>query len=260
VHVATSEVYATTTSVLVGDDGGCLVVDPGVTAREIAGIVREIEECGWRPVAVWSTHDHWDHRLDGPGLTELPRWGVGDDVPTARLARERDEDEELARVLRHADDEPAPIGRPPTAFPRSDGDPSTWPRLDWPGPRALVLEHAGHAAGHTALLLPDVGVLVAGDMLSDVEIPLLDLDADDPLEDHRAGLDLLAGTGATLVVPGHGRVGADLHARISSDRAYIDALTDPHALVDPRLTTDWLCAAHRRQHDLVVAAHQDLVE
>jgi hydroxyacylglutathione hydrolase len=252
VHVATSEVYATTTSVLVGDDGGCLVVDPGVTAREIAGIVRAIEERGWQPVAVWSTHDHWDHRLDGPGLSGLPRWGAGAGVPTARLTRERDEDDELARVLRHSDDEPAPIGLAPTPFPRCQADPSTtWPQLDWPGPRVLVLEHAAHAPGHTALLLPDVGVLIAGDMLSDVEIPMLDETADDPLPDYRGGLDLLAGTGATLVVPGHGSPGRDLAGRVAADRGYLDELTEartPKDVHDRRMLTEWQETAHRRQH------------
>ena len=38
-----------------------------------------------------------------------------------------------------------------------------------------ILEHQAHALGHAAVLLADRGVLLAGDMLSDVLIPLLDL-------------------------------------------------------------------------------------
>ena len=37
-----------------------------------------------------------------------------------------------------------------------------------------IVEHQAHAIGHAALLLADRGVLLAGDMLSDVLIPLLD--------------------------------------------------------------------------------------
>ena len=37
-----------------------------------------------------------------------------------------------------------------------------------------ILEHEAHAVGHAAVLLADRGVLLAGDMLSDVLIPLLD--------------------------------------------------------------------------------------
>ena len=39
--------------------------------------------------------------------------------------------------------------------------------------------HDGHAPGHGAVFLPESGVLIAGDMCSDVEIPLLDTDAAD---------------------------------------------------------------------------------
>ena len=37
-----------------------------------------------------------------------------------------------------------------------------------------ILEHHAHAIGHAAVLLANRGVLLAGDMLSDVLIPLLD--------------------------------------------------------------------------------------
>ena len=37
-----------------------------------------------------------------------------------------------------------------------------------------IVEHQAHAIGHAAVLLADRGVLLAGDMLSDVLIPLLD--------------------------------------------------------------------------------------
>ena len=45
------------------------------------------------------------------------------------------------------------------------------------------------------------------DMLSDIEIPLLDTPADDPLGDYRAGLQRLAAVrGVRWLVPGHGHV------------------------------------------------------
>lgn len=39
-------------------------------------------------------------------------------------------------------------------------------------PIELDIVHDGHAPGHTAVLLPERGVLLAGDMLSDIELPL----------------------------------------------------------------------------------------
>jgi glyoxylase-like metal-dependent hydrolase (beta-lactamase superfamily II) len=73
--------------------------------------------------------------------------------------------------------------------------------------------------GHAALLIEERGVLVAGDMLSDVLIPMLDLDGTaDPIEDYLAALRLLedAAGDADVLVPGHGSTGGadQLHARI----------------------------------------------
>ncbi len=113
-----------------------------------------------------------------------------------------------------------------------------------------MVVHDGHAPGHGAVFLPATGTLVAGDMCSDVEIPLLDLAASDPLGDYLAGLDLLAAlTGVRQVIPGHGHPGdaAELRRRIDADRSYLDALERGAPPVDPRLAQDWLRAEHDAQ-------------
>lgn len=94
--------------------------------------------------------------------------------------------------------------------------------------------------GHAAVLIEERGVLAAGDMLSDVLIPMLDLNGtDDPIEDYLAALRLLAevAAGVDVLVPGHGSVGGadQVHARIDQDRAYVNALRDGHVLSDPRV-------------------------
>ena len=43
-----------------------------------------------------------------------------------------------------------------------------------------IIEHQAHAVGHAAILLADRGVLLAGDMFSDLLIPLFDPRQDDP--------------------------------------------------------------------------------
>jgi glyoxylase-like metal-dependent hydrolase (beta-lactamase superfamily II) len=106
-------------------------------------------------------------------------------------------------------------------------------------------------------LIEERGVLVAADMLSDVLIPLLDLNGTaDPIEDHLGALRLLEGAAGDIdvVVPGHGSGGgADpVHARIDQDRAYLQALRDAEVLSDPRLGPfatfrDWLPGVHERQ-------------
>jgi glyoxylase-like metal-dependent hydrolase (beta-lactamase superfamily II) len=117
-------------------------------------------------------------------------------------------------------------------------------------------------------LIEERSVLVAGDMLSDVLIPFLDLDAADPIEDYLAALRLLEGVAdnVDVLVPGHGSVGGadQVRTRIEQDRAYVHALRDAHGPSDPRVGLsatfgqDWLPGVHewqlqqlakKREHD-----------
>jgi glyoxylase-like metal-dependent hydrolase (beta-lactamase superfamily II) len=93
-------------------------------------------------------------------------------------------------------------------------------------------------------------VLIAGDMCSDLEIPLLDLESADPFGDYREGLRLLASVpGVQAVIPGHGHVGDDVEfrRRITADVAYLDALQAGGDIDDSRLTEEWLRTEHARQ-------------
>jgi glyoxylase-like metal-dependent hydrolase (beta-lactamase superfamily II) len=88
-------------------------------------------------------------------------------------------------------------------------------------------------------VIEERGVLVAGDMLSDVLIPLLDLNGTaGRIGDHLAALRLLEGMAddVDVFIPGHGSVGGadQIHARIDQDRAYVQALRDAGVPGDPR--------------------------
>src|SRR6202034_2526716 len=109
-----------------------------------------------------------------------------------------------------------------------------------------------------ALLIEEREVLVAGDMLSDVLIPMLDLNAAvDPIGDYLAALRLLEGAAGDVdvLVPGHGSVGGagQARARIDQDRAYVHALRDAPVPSDPRVGPsakdgwDWVAGVHARQ-------------
>ena len=90
------------------------------------------------------------------------------------------------------------------------GLPADSARIPWDGAEVRILEHQAHAPGHAALLIEERGVLVAGHMLSDVLIPMLDLnDTADPIEDYLAALRLLEGVvgDVDVPVPGHGSIG-----------------------------------------------------
>jgi glyoxylase-like metal-dependent hydrolase (beta-lactamase superfamily II) len=119
--------------------------------------------------------------------------------------------------------------------------------IPWDGPAAQVIVHDGHAPGHGAVFLPDSGVLLAGDMLSDIEIPLLDFDEPGQLGSYRTALERIGALeGVRWLVPGHGHVtgAAGFRERLAADQRYLDQLTAGRPFDDPRLTADWLRAAH----------------
>ena len=112
-----------------------------------------------------------------------------------------------------------------------------------------IIEHRAHAVGHAAILLADRGVLLAGDMLSDILLPIFDSHQDDQVGAYETALDRLgeAARDVDVVVPGHGAVaeGPEVAARLAADRAYIDALRCGEEPVDARLdAAEWLSGIH----------------
>jgi len=136
------------------------------------------------------------------------------------------------------------------------GLPSDTDRIPWDGPSVRIIEHQAHAAGHAALLIEEHRVLVAGDMLSDVLIPFLDLNTAEPIDDYLAALRLfeVVVDDIDVVIPGHGSVGGadEVRTRIEQDRAYVHALHGGGGADDPRLQPSamhgaWLPDVHARQ-------------
>jgi hydroxyacylglutathione hydrolase len=241
VLVATSSFELATSTVVVGSDGGCLLVDPGVTVTELTRLAADLRELGLRPVAGWSTHPHWDHVLWSRKLGGVPRYATPAAAAFALAERAK-----LARETQRS----AP-GHDFSLLGRLT--PLETAVIPWDGPEARLIVHDGHAPGHGAVFLPGPGVVVAGDMCSDVEIPLLDLAAPDPLADYRTGLERLATVfGVRHVVPGHGHVGDadEFRGRLAADAAYLDALARGRPFGDPRLTgasPGWLRDVHDEQ-------------
>ena len=214
-----------------------LLIDPGVHGDEMACLANDLRELGQPVVAGFSTHPHWDHLLWHAGLGAAPRYG------TARCAATvRDRLSDAGAKARVAALIPPDIAEqvPLDLLGLITGLPAETAQIPWDGPQVRIIEHQAHAPGHAALLIEERGVLVAGDMLSDVLIPLLDLnDTADPIEDYLAALRLLEGAAddVDVLVPGHGSIGGadQVPARIDQDRAYVHALRDAHVLSDPRL-------------------------
>ncbi len=247
--------FCQSNAVVVQGRAGVLLIDPGVQDREMACLANDISHAGQTVVAGFSTHPHWDHLLWHARLAQVPRYGT---ARCAATVRDRLSDTgakaRIAEMLPPdiADQVPLDLLGLITALPAETA------RLPWDGPQVRIIEHQAHALGHAALLIEERGVLVAGDMLSDVLIPMLDLNSTaDPIEDYLAALRLLEGVAGDVdvLVPGHGSVGGadQVHARIERDRAYVLALREGHVPSDPRVGPsakpgwEWVSDVHNGQ-------------
>lgn len=240
VLVATADLYVTNSTAVAGPDGTCLLVDPAVTVADLRLLAADLARRGLRPQLGFATHPHWDHVLWHPELGTAARLATA----AAVSAAQQDRASMIAAVRAEAP------GHDLELFGQLRPLDSGQEMLSWPGPPVRVLAHRGHAPGHAALFLTGGGVLIAGDMCSDIEIPLLDLGAPDPVGDYRGGLELIAGlSGVQLVIPGHGSLSdaAGLRARLAADFRYLDALERGADFGDSRLSAGWLRAAHDRQ-------------
>jgi glyoxylase-like metal-dependent hydrolase (beta-lactamase superfamily II) len=247
--------FCQSNAVVVHGRAGVLLIDPGVLGYEMTALADDLRELGQPVAAGFSTHPHWDHLLWDARLGAAPRYGTARCAATIRnLLSDARWKARIAEWIPPDIVEQVPLDLLGliTALPAETA------QIPWDGPRVRMIEHQAHAPGHAALLIEERGVLVAGDMLSDVLIPMLDLNnTADPIEDYLAALRLLEGAAGDVdvLVPGHGSTGGadQVHARIDQDRAYMQALRDAHVPSDPRVGPsakdgwDWVAGVHAGQ-------------
>lgn len=251
VHVHESEFIQSNSVVVQGRDG-LLLIDPGITRSEMADLAQDLRELGQPVVAGFSTHPDWDHVLWHANFGDVPRYGTARCAASIQAVLSTpDWEAQVAEALppEYAEEIPMEL------LGRIKGLPADATQIPWNGPRIRVIEHQAHAAGHAALLIEEHRVLVAGDMLSDILMPFLDLQAPEPIDDYLAALRLFDGVAdhADAVIPGHGSIGGaeQLRARIKQDRAYVEDLRDGRVTDDPRVgpsaSLEWLADVHEWQ-------------
>jgi glyoxylase-like metal-dependent hydrolase (beta-lactamase superfamily II) len=256
--------FCQSNAVVVQGRAGMLLVDPGIRGAELACLANDLSDAGQTVVAGFSTHPHWDHLLWYPGFGAAPRYGTARCAATIRAGlSDANWQARVAGMLPPdiADQIPMDLLGLITGLP---GEKAA--SIPWDGPEVRIIEHQAHAQGHAALLIEELGVLVAGDMLSDVLIPMLDMGAAEPIEDYLAALQQLEAVAGDIdvFIPGHGSTGGvdEARARIEQDRAYVHALRDAGVPSDPRIgpsaAFDWVADVHERQlHHLAQRTGRD---
>jgi glyoxylase-like metal-dependent hydrolase (beta-lactamase superfamily II) len=241
VWVRQSEWVWSNATVVRGKDG-LILVDPGIDGSDLDQLADDVDRLGLPVVAGFSTHPHWDHLLWHSRFGDVPRYATPTGAQAAGEARERAQ----TMAAQSASNIPLELIGLLTPLPADGG-----------GMPGEIVEHQAHATGHAAVLLADRGVLLAGDMLSDVLIPMLDPRRPDQVSAYETALERLgaAARNVEVMVPGHGAVaeGPEVTARLAADHAYIDALRRGVEPVDARLAQDWISGLH--QSNLEQARH-----
>ncbi len=240
VIAVTSRAYATG-CVLVRNGSEAFLIDSPVFPDELEILPAIAEQAGFSVVGVLVTHADWDHLLGGYAFPEAPL-GAGENT-AGRLVNEPGA---AQRELRDFDDEFYVTRPKPLSLPGAQ-------KLDVPGfidigAESLELHPAdGHTADGTAFWAPWARVLVAGDYVSPVEIPMIsDGGSIAAYIATLNRLEPLVGQ-ADHVVPGHGGPidGTQALAILREDRAYLEAL---RAGEDPALPIARRSKAQRAIH------------
>lgn len=245
VIVFVSDMWQTTCTAVRGGDEG-FVIDSVLYPEELRALPDVLAQAGFPVSGLLATHADWDHLL---GRLAFPGAALGcGDATVSRLSAEMGE---AQRKLRAFDQEHYVEDRAPLALGSLQSLPVPG-HLEIGAPAAaheLELHlTGGHTADGVAFWMRWAKVLVCGDYLSPVEIPMLS--AGGSVAAYRATLARLAPllADAEWVIPGHGApVAAQRALQIAAeDDAYLEQLeTDPAAATLP---ADRATPAQRRIH------------
>ncbi len=201
-----------------GDEA--FLVDSPVLPEELETLPSLFQQAEFPIVGLLATHGDWDHLL---GPLAFPDAAIA--VCETTAARLKAEPGSAARELREFDDRWY-IDRPaPLSLSGIDSLPA--PGLLALGERELELHPTeGHTADGMAIFARWCGVLIAGDYISPVEIPMISEGGS--VSAYRATLIRLAELAAEAqwIVPGHGEAldAQRAGALIGEDLAYLDSL------------------------------------
>jgi len=208
-------------SVVLLDPAHAVLVDPGVLPSEIEDIADRVRGAGPAATTLIMTHAHWDHVLG------RYRWPAARVIAHDRFAADLERTMKL--IHQEADQVASEHGEswkqrfePFRANERVSGQ-----HFTKVGPWRMVFRDAfGHSPSQLSIHLPEQRVLIAADMLSDIEIPLLNVPAPTYLATLEALAPLFSGGAVETLIPGHGTVahGAAARERIDRDLRYLEML------------------------------------
>jgi glyoxylase-like metal-dependent hydrolase (beta-lactamase superfamily II) len=249
--VFVSDVWQTTsTAVRSGEEG--FLIDSLVYPEELRALPDVLAQSNFPVAGLLCTHGDWDHLL---GRLAYPQAPLG--CPESTVERLNAHPGEAQRSLRAFDEEHYVDQRSPLALGGLQSLPA-------PGHLELGSEHElelhaadGHTPDGAAYWLPWLKVLVCGDYLSPVEIPMISEGGS--IDTYGSTLTRLGPLAeqAAWVVPGHGAPVSSERALeiLAEDDAYLEALRSDRGSV--KLPRSRSSAAQKRIHEANLGQNAD---
>ncbi len=235
-HIWESRFFRTTTTyLLLGKD--CLLIDPNFTDEELAFIRSFVhsrhEEAD---VHLFFTHADFDHIPGFAYFLNARTYG-------SRLFRDADIRKKAIAEWKQFDREQCltrkygyPFPDPGVSFSKEREN----YRID--GHEIRVIPAPGHTADSCLVLVPEMGICLAGDYLSNIEIPFIEHDVHAYRETLRQLHRLVKKGEIKYLVPGHGDIAlapTDMEKRIIFADAYLSELIKPDTVSDDEIEMQW---------------------
>lgn len=211
-----------------------LIWDPAYDQLELDNLSEQANKLESDSRYIIYTHGDYDHIPGGPGFKGYMKVGsVG--------MEERKDKNRIVQQIANLDHEFYVKRKTPVSFPTLDI------KIPTASPCLLKLgnleAHFFRAGGHTPdglfTVLPELGLWVAGDYLSDIEFPFVEDKLEDYYETLTTARQIIKDYELKIMVPGHGNPAftrAEVMSRIDSSERYLNSLTQANI---PDWKTSW---------------------
>lgn len=200
------------------DADRAFLIDPGMTGKEIHDLQGFLANTGRNCAGIILTHFHWDHILGANNFGHTDIF-AHQQFPGEQRTHLQGTGSAIEKWAASSNEKPLK----PEAFPIPNHLLEDGNRLQVGETSLLILHTPGHTSDHISIFDESRGVLWAGDILSNAEIPFIS----GSILAFLGTMEKLSELKITAIIPGHGsptREQAEAHKRVVEDLEYLHEL------------------------------------
>ncbi|MFK7771106.1 MAG: MBL fold metallo-hydrolase [Saprospiraceae bacterium] len=188
-----------TSSTVINLENFILVVDPNWLPIEIETIQLHVEKIrNSKPIYLLFTHSDYDHII---GYQAFPNAKV----IASEAFQNNPEKEKILAQINNFDDENYILRNYPIEYPKVDivisGD---FQEIEIEGIEFIFCQAIGHNSDGIFIMIPSLGIFIAGDYLCEVEFPFIYVSGFQYLETLKKALKIIEQFEPIILIPGHG--------------------------------------------------------